>query len=156
MKTHIFCSTFPVFLILMIGFSTINSEKSTVFDEKEPFVFIQLFTSQGCSSCPPADVLLEEVKNNFAKKNVLVASYHVDYWDRLGWKDPFSKSDYTTLQHAYGFKFNSRSVYTPQAVVNGSIHFVGSNKDSMNKYVSKFLKTASENAITLSEITKKK
>ena len=60
---------------------------------------IQLFTSQGCSSCPPADRLVETIKEEYKDQNVFVMSYHVDYWDRLGWKDPFSKREYTELQY---------------------------------------------------------
>lgn len=119
---------------------------------EKPFALVQLFTSQGCSSCPPADRLLDEVKENY--DNVAVLSYHVDYWNRLGWKDPFSKKEYTDLQYAYGQKFGDGRVYTPQAVINGSLHFVGSNEAKMKGNLSKFLKNSAENTIAISEISK--
>ena len=116
------------------------------------FAVVQLFTSQGCSSCPPADRLLDEVKKDY--DNVAVLSYHVDYWNRLGWKDPFSKKKYTELQYAYGNKFGGGSVYTPQAVINGKLHFVGSNEAKMKGNLSKFLKDPSENTVAISDVSK--
>lgn len=92
----------------------------------DSFVVLELFTSQGCSSCPPADTLLERVQKEFPK-SVFALSYHVDYWDYIGWKDPFAKSAYTKKQSAYNRKFRSPNNYTPQIVVNGKEHFVGSN-----------------------------
>lgn len=81
-------------------------------------------------------------------------SYHVDYWNRLGWKDVFSKKEYSDLQYRYSSKFNGSSVYTPQAIVNGDVQFVGSNQPKMNGLLSKYLKDSSENIVTLSEIEK--
>ncbi len=117
-----------------------------------PFAVVQLFTSQGCSSCPPADRLLDKVKEDY--DNVAVLSYHVDYWNRLGWKDPFSKKEYTELQYAYGNKFGGGNVYTPQAVINGKLHFVGSNEAKMKGNLSKFLKDSAENTVAISDISK--
>ncbi len=116
-------------------------------------VLVQLFTSQGCSSCPPADVLLEEVKSRY--DDVYVLSYHVDYWNRLGWADPFSKAEYTDLQYEYARKFRYGSVYTPQAVIDGKDHFVGSNKAKMTQQLGKFLSKGDENRIEVSGIVKK-
>jgi len=132
-----------------------KTETISVSDTSEPFALVQLFTSQGCSSCPSADILLDKVRIKFDSKEVAVLSYHVDYWNRLGWKDPFSASEYTTLQNAYASKFKSRNVYTPQAVINGSIHFVGSNEDKMNGYLSKYLKNEAENSVVISKVIKK-
>lgn len=86
---------------------------------------VELFTSEGCSSCPTADALLEKLAAE-GQNNVYVLSYHVDYWDRLGWKDVFAKPAWTARQSAYVRHFNLESAYTPQAVVNGSEEFVGS------------------------------
>lgn len=122
--------------------------------ENEPFAIVQLFTSQGCSSCPSADALLEKVEKQYEGKNVFVLSYHVDYWNRLGWKDVFSKKEFTDMQYSYSSKFGGSSVYTPQAIVNGDVHFVGSNELKMNSYLSKFLKVNSENTVIFSEIKK--
>lgn len=91
---------------------------------------IELFTSQGCSSCPPADVLLEKINEDYGD-NVITLSYHVDYWDYIGWKDPFATKQFTQKQYTYAEKFKSRSVYTPQAVINGRSHYTGSDKSAI-------------------------
>ncbi|OSY87320.1 hypothetical protein WH52_11775 [Tenacibaculum holothuriorum] len=127
----------------------------SIFSQKEitknqdSFLVFQLFTSQGCSSCPPADYLLEQVKKETANKNVIVMSYHVDYWNRLGWVDPFSSREFTKLQYTYGKKFNSNSVYTPQLVINGAEHFVGSNKTKIKQRLNKYDTFKSSNKIIL-------
>ncbi|AFL82273.1 uncharacterized secreted protein [Aequorivita sublithincola DSM 14238] len=127
-------------------------EKNTKISGNKPFAIVQLFTSQGCSSCPSADVLLEKVEKEYEGKNVFVLSYHVDYWNRLGWKDVFSKKDFSDMQYSYSGKFGGSNVYTPQAVVNGDVHFVGSSEAKMNGYLSKFLKLNAENTILLSNV----
>lgn len=90
---------------------------------------VELFTSEGCSSCPPADKLLRTIQSENAE--VYVLSYHVDYWDRLGWKDPFSQHVFTERQQSYAQQFQLESVYTPQVVINGSSEFVGSNEPKL-------------------------
>ncbi len=91
---------------------------------------IELFTSQGCSSCPPADELVAEVQKRYGD-DVITLSYHVDYWDYIGWKDPFGAKAFTQKQYNYATAFGSRSVYTPQAVINGNSHFTGSDSRKM-------------------------
>jgi hypothetical protein len=88
-----------------------------------PRAVIELFTSQGCSSCPPADKLLAGLAKD---PDVIAISLPVDYWDRLGWKDTFAKHAFTERQQAYAAVRGDGQVYTPQAVVNGSEHVVGS------------------------------
>ncbi|MEO1256072.1 MAG: DUF1223 domain-containing protein, partial [Bacteroidota bacterium] len=98
---------------------------------------IELFTSEGCSSCPPADRLLSSVINNTDKNvEVLGLSFHVDYWDYIGWKDPYASKAYSTRQRVYGRKFQNRSIYTPQMIVNGKHEFVGSNRNALNQSLS--------------------
>ena len=91
---------------------------------------VELFTSEGCSSCPAAEEVLAAAQSKYTDQ-VIVLSYHVDYWDRLGWKDPFSQSIFSDRQRQYAQQFNLQSVYTPQAIVNGQLQFVGSNKQQL-------------------------
>ncbi|SIQ79178.1 DUF1223 domain-containing protein [Maribacter ulvicola] len=114
-------------------------------------VVLELFTSQGCSSCPPADALLETVKNNFPEQ-VFALSYHVDYWNYIGWKDPFSNKDFTIKQRKYNNKFRYRSNYTPELIVNGKEHMVGSNKVEVARVIEKYAAKQSKDDIRLNQI----
>ncbi|MBV8923354.1 DUF1223 domain-containing protein [Bradyrhizobium sp.] len=92
-------------------------------------VVVELFTSQGCSSCPPANAFLNEMSKGRA--DVLPLAFHVTYWDRLGWKDPFSFEAATIRQDRYGHRFGDGS-YTPEIVVDGSVGLVGSYRGEVN------------------------
>lgn len=94
----------------------------------EPLVVVELFTSQGCSSCPPADAYLAEIVQ---RKGVLALSQHVDYWNYMGWKDPFSSAHASKRQKAYANSLGARYVYTPQMVVDGRSQEVGSNREAI-------------------------
>ncbi|MEM0984075.1 MAG: DUF1223 domain-containing protein [Planctomycetota bacterium] len=93
------------------------------------FAVVELFTSEGCSSCPPADRLATQIREKAAEEDlpVYLLAFHVDYWDRLGWPDRFSSARATQRQRHYAAVFGQPSVYTPQMVVNGRVGFVGSN-----------------------------
>lgn len=110
----------PVFLFLALAAAPAAGESlpSTAV--------VELFTSEGCSSCPPADRLLGELA---AQAGVIPLAFHVDYWDRLGWPDRFADADYSKRQRAYAAALPDRRVYTPQMVVDGRVGFVGSVRD---------------------------
>ena len=91
-------------------------------------VVVELFTSQGCSSCPPADALLTELAE---RPGVIALSMHVDYWDYIGWKDLFASPLVTERQHGYSRHFGKRYVYTPQMVIDGRLESVGSRRDDV-------------------------
>lgn len=113
-------------LLPFLGFSQMKSPSQTIKNDVAPIV-VELFTSEGCSSCPPADELVAKIQKEYQNKPVYILAYHVDYWDRLGWKDTFSNAAYSKRQYKYASWFNNNSVYTPQIVVNGSSQFVGSD-----------------------------
>jgi hypothetical protein len=101
-------------------------------------VVVELFTSQGCSSCPPADALIHDIANDPALRGrVIPLAFHVDYWDSLGWRDPFSSSEWTQRQARYARTMHLNSAYTPQAVVNGTREFVGSNRAALSAALEK-------------------
>ncbi len=86
-------------------------------------VVIELYTSQGCSSCPPADALLHDLSK---RDDVIALALHVDYWDYIGWADSFANPEYTARQHAYARAAHAATVYTPQMIVGGVDHVIGS------------------------------
>jgi hypothetical protein len=113
-------------------------------------VLVELFTSQGCSSCPPADELAGELVND---PNTFVVSFNVDYWDYLGWRDTLAKPEYSQRQYDYAKVRGDGSVYTPQMVVNGATHVVGSNRREVETQIesSRQQKLIANIALTLSK-----
>jgi hypothetical protein len=100
-------------------------------------VVIELFTSEGCSSCPPADALLAklEAQQPVANAQIVALEEHVDYWNNLGWMDPFSAKDWTIRQEEYATSLGNGNVYTPQMVINGQAEFVGSREQQARQAV---------------------
>ena len=120
--------------------------------EQGGFALIELFTSEGCSSCPAADAILEEVQKKYSDKNVLIVGYHVDYWDKLGWKDVFSNPSFTERQEYYSTIFHLNSIYTPQVVINGKKEFIGSNKNQLTSSIEDQLNERSAVSIKLTAV----
>ncbi len=102
--------------------------------ERTP-VLAELFTSEGCNSCPPADRILEMLSKEQPVDGVYIVamSEHVTYWDHQGWKDPFGSQRYTQRQNAYGARFKIESVYTPQLIVDGTTQLVGSDTAALKR-----------------------
>lgn len=104
------------------------------------FAVVELFTSEGCSSCPPADELLSKMQKEAQGKNIYLLAFHVDYWDNEQWKDSFSDEKYTKRQEQYSQWMNRSLIYTPQFVVNGSSEFGGDDGRKLYSLVAEGLK----------------
>jgi hypothetical protein len=102
-------------------------------------VVVELFTSEGCSSCPPADLVLQRLEAGIGVPGayVIALGEHVTYWDQLGWKDRFSADVFTKRQEDYTWQFRTDSAYTPQMIVNGQAEFVGSDEQRARKEILK-------------------
>ncbi|MBI1768918.1 MAG: DUF1223 domain-containing protein [Bacteroidetes bacterium] len=124
-------------------------------DAQNPVV-IELFTSQGCSSCPAADKNLVEIieKAETTGQKVYGLSFHVGYWNYIGWKDPYSSAEFTERQKKYASIKSLESIYTPQMIVNGETEFVGSDKRTGSNEVDKALREKMQFQISLKEIKK--
>ena len=117
-------------LAMFLTMAATDASASSVPMSQAPFAVVELFTSEGCSSCPPADKLLRDL-DRIARADdarVFVLSYHVDYWNDHGWRDPYSSARYSRRQQRYARIAGSNRVYTPQMVVNGGAPFVGSRR----------------------------
>jgi hypothetical protein len=124
--------------------SATDDDKAKTNAKRTP-VIVELFTSEGCSSCPPAEKILAILNRSqqVEAAEVIVLSEHVDYWNRLGWKDPFSSAQYSNRQSEYSQFFEKNgNVYTPQMVVDGAREFVGSNAGEALKSISEAAKNA--------------
>ena len=120
-------------VLLILAMSTLASAQ-TPQNSPRPLV-VELFTSEGCSSCPPADALLAQLEKQgtFNGRPIIVLGEHVDYWDGLGWHDRFSSAAFTERQNEYARRLGVASVYTPQMIVNGRIEFVGNDPAALRK-----------------------
>jgi len=116
------------------------------------FAVVELYTSEGCSSCPPADALIAKIQKENEGKPIYILAFHVDYWNRLGWKDMFSDPAFTKRQRQYASWLNLSSVYTPQIVVNGSTELVGSQEPFLRKAIADGLGKKAEATISLENV----
>ena len=121
-------------------------------DTNKGFAVVELFTSEGCSDCPPADAVIAKIEKESADKPIYILAFHVDYWNRLGWKDIFSTSEYSRRQNQYAEWLHLSSVYTPQVVVNGSKEFVGSEEGTLRNTIKSDLQSNAEAKVSLNDI----
>ncbi len=109
--------------LFLAGWTIWASLGTALAGEARPLVVVELFTSQGCSSCPPADELIGQLARE--RRDVLPLALHVDYWDYIGWSDSFARPEHTARQKGYAHAAGLRSLYTPQMVVGGVDHVIG-------------------------------
>lgn len=134
------CGLFAVLGLALTVAAPVRAQTAAKPENGSQLVVLELFTSQGCNSCPPADALMSEWKN---QPGLLPLSLHVDYWDYLGWKDTLSRKGHGVRQQDYARNSGKREVYTPQVVVNGQFAVVGSDKDAVAYAISKARKQQS-------------
>lgn len=148
----IFALTASFAIAVMVLASFVNKDKVALKKgniDGKGFAVIELFTSEGCSSCPPADELVARIQKENKDKQVYILAYHVDYWNRLGWKDVFSSADYSKRQNEYAGWLKLQSVYTPQIVVNGKKEFVGSEEGTLRNAITAGLRTGTSATLIL-------
>lgn len=138
-----------IMILAGLSFSISGNGPAKEIAMTEPgFAVVELFTSEGCSSCPAADELAIELSNEYTG-NVYFLGYHVDYWNYIGWKDKFSKAEYTERQRQYAASFRLNRIYTPQVVINGKKELVGSDQTMLRKAIADELKIDSPAEIKL-------
>jgi len=133
--------------------SRVQTPNAQTIAAREPVV-VELFTSEGCSSCPPADALLAELdaRQPLGSAEVIALEEHVDYWDQQGWQDPFSSANWTARQNEYAGTLHNGSPYTPQMVVDGAEGFVGSRGGMALQAIEK-ASTAKKTKVEISEVS---
>jgi hypothetical protein len=141
---NFFAGTIWLFSFLL----TTSFQSSKGNKPPQGFAVVELFTSEGCSSCPAADEALIEVAKEY-HNNVFILGFHVDYWNYLGWKDVFSNAGYSERQKHYAETFSLNSIYTPQVVVNGKTQFVGSDKTKLEQMIREELKISGQGKIEM-------
>jgi len=142
-------------IILTLGFTTLinrsQAAKPHNVNVHGGFAVLELFTSEGCSSCPPADEVLARIQQEAGNTPVYVLAYHVDYWNRLGWKDVFSRPEFSKRQYQYSRQLRAQ-VYTPQLIVNGKTEFVGSDTPAIASAVKHALGSEAKASLSLQAV----
>jgi len=150
--------SFKIFLFIAIvaisalALSSFTNKNRSLPVADKGFAVVELFTSEGCSSCPPADAVVAKIEKESAGKPIYILAFHVDYWNRLGWKDVFSSAAYSERQNQYAQWLNLSSVYTPQVVVNGRTEFVGSEEGTLRNAIKTNLQKEAVAQINLSNV----
>lgn len=148
-KVTVFSALLLLLLLpLTLKLSACSPAPDTAGNTGKGFAVLELFTSEGCSSCPPAEQLLETLQQESAGHPVYILAYHVDYWDRLGWKDPFSDAAFSRRQYDYSRYFTGQ-VYTPQMIFNGQTEGVGSNESLIRQTLRKLQDQSNTEALNI-------
>ncbi len=129
-------------LAVLIVSSIASSPRASAKDATQNMLLVELFTSQGCSSCPPADKFFSQLAEN---EELAVLAWHVPYWNYIGWKDPFSSDLAEKRQRQYARRLQTNQLYTPQAVVGGKKQYVGSDKRAVGKSLREEMKQSAKN-----------
>jgi len=139
-----------IFLVLLFNYMSCAQSPQEI-QAGTGFAVVELFTSEGCSSCPSAEKALNDLIERAEKENIPIygLAFHVNYWNYLGWDDRYSKAEYTQRQRNYAGSLGSSRVYTPQMVVNGKYEFVGSNRTLANKHIEEALNSKPNLSLTL-------
>jgi hypothetical protein len=151
-KIFIAVTCIAVVAISASAFINSHHSKANTTSSGKGFAVIELFTSEGCSSCPPADKLIARIEKESGDKPIYVLAYHVDYWNRLGWVDTFSRSEYSDRQKRYAQWLKNPQYYTPQAVINGVTECVGSEETNLRNAIKTGLDGSEKTKITLGSI----
>ena len=127
---------YVIIFLIAFGMATSLPPRHSAKPAAQPVVVLELFTSQGCSSCPPADKALQDITQQATKSGQTVygLSFHVDYWNRMGWQDPFSNKQYTDRQRQYDQSLKTQT-YTPQLVINGRQNVIGGQRGRIEQAI---------------------
>ena len=120
-------------------------------DKTPSFAVVELFTSEGCASCPPADRILSQIAHQARERGlpIYTLAFHIDYWDRLGWTDPFARAAHSSRQLGYARAVRSPNLYTPQMIINGQRQFVGSDHEQAARTIDSALEQPAATTLSL-------
>lgn len=152
LKNLLGTAAFVAIMFTVSAFSCTSSAEEiheNPVSENKGFAVLELFTSEGCSSCPSADQLMGKIGQQYKDQSVYILAYHVDYWNNLGWKDKFSSTENSKRQQQYAQTLHSQ-IYTPQLVVNGKKEFVGSDENAIENAIQTALLNSNNTKIDLS------
>ena len=149
-KTKVVNIIFLLPLLIACNMSIAKDDKmqNKTGTNQNSFAVLELFTSEGCSSCPPADAVLAKLSSEY-KGNVYALGFHVDYWNRLGWTDSFSNEIYSRRQKNYAAQLHLNSVYTPQLIINGKTELIGSDEGKARSILAREFKDTANQTIQL-------
>ena len=153
MKSLMLAGSLIGVLIIMAAFNNLKDKqamkKIQTTENSKGFAVLELFTSEGCSSCPPADELIEKIQKDNKNRQIYILAFHVDYWDHQGWKDKFSDHKFSERQRQYASWLGLRTIYTPQIVINGRTEHVGSDQGPILRTISRELEQPSTSTLAL-------